>query len=514
MAHWADALAQEIIAAKGDKASYTLASGITPSGTIHFGKFREIIMTDLVARALIKLGKKVRFIYSWDDYDTFRKVPSDMPMRDMLESRLYEPIVDIPDPFGVSSSYAGHNEEALEAIAPSLGIDYVEYVYQAKKYRSRAYNESIIVAMDSRDKIAGIMAGFKSGELAPGWQPLEAYCEECNRDRMAFGRYDSAAKKIGYECKLCGHKGELDLRESRRLKLPWRIDWPMRWAYEDVDFEPGGRDHSSATGSRDTGEVICREIYGREPPVYSVYEQIRVKGQTKKMSSSSGNVLSLESVLAVYEPEIVRWFFASYKPTAPFDMAFDLDVLKNYEEFDQAERKAYEGDEYFRRVYELSQLGVDGSIPPEMPFQPSFRHLCNIIQVNGFDMEKTRGYYAGGIRNSRDERRFAERSARAKYWLENHAPADFRFMLNASRRVDVKPLPAVERLRGDLAGDWDALSDEKALQERLSAIVADSGMSAKEVYRNIYQLLISRDSGPKLAGFIGSIGREKILDLL
>ncbi|MFC2282044.1 MAG: class I tRNA ligase family protein, partial [Treponema socranskii subsp. buccale] len=68
LVHWADQCAEKIIRERGDLDSYTCASGITPSGTVHIGNFREIISVDLVVRALRSRGKKVRFIYSWDDY--------------------------------------------------------------------------------------------------------------------------------------------------------------------------------------------------------------------------------------------------------------------------------------------------------------------------------------------------------------------------------------------------------------------------------------------------------------
>src|SRR3989344_4283532 len=96
--HWADKIAAEVIKKKGDQKTYTIASGITPSGTIHIGNFREIITVDLVGRALTAAGKNVRFIYSWDDYDVLRRVPENMPNKEMLQKSLRKPIVDIPDP--------------------------------------------------------------------------------------------------------------------------------------------------------------------------------------------------------------------------------------------------------------------------------------------------------------------------------------------------------------------------------------------------------------------------------
>ncbi|MDR2268617.1 MAG: lysine--tRNA ligase, partial [Rickettsiales bacterium] len=362
--HWADLIARKIISEKGDKEIYTLASGITPSGTIHIGKFREIITTELVSRALTRMGKKTRFIYSWDDYDTFRKVPSDMPEQEMLKSLLYQPIVDIPDVYGTEDSYARHNEVTLEKIAPVLGIANIKFIYQSKMYRGGAYNDLIVKVADSAGKIREILQEFKTNEIDSDWFPIETYCGKCNRDRgIKFSNYNADKKTIDYECSLCGHKETINLRESRRLKLPWRIDWPMRWKYEDVDFEPGGTDHSSAGGSFDTAKVIVREIFGASAPVYAKYAFVLPKGEKKKMSSSIGNGFSVDSVLEIYTPEMVRWFFASYKPDAPFNMAFDIDVLKNYENFDRMERVVYgldganeEKRAAFRRIYEMSRI--------------------------------------------------------------------------------------------------------------------------------------------------------------
>jgi len=110
---WADQIADKIIKEKGNKKEYVCASGITPSGTVHIGNFREVITTELVVRALEKKGKKVKFIYSWDDYDRFRKVPKNIP--ENYSKYLGIAISEIPSPFeDKNKSYAEHFEEEFE----------------------------------------------------------------------------------------------------------------------------------------------------------------------------------------------------------------------------------------------------------------------------------------------------------------------------------------------------------------------------------------------------------------
>ena len=140
LCHWADQMASKIIAEKGDLDSYTCASGITPSGTVHLGNFREIITVDLVVRALRDRGKNVRFIYSWDDYDVFRKVPANMPDPEILEKYLRYPITEVPDTTKRNENYARHHEVDIEQQLPRVGIA-PEFLYQASRYRANRYAE-------------------------------------------------------------------------------------------------------------------------------------------------------------------------------------------------------------------------------------------------------------------------------------------------------------------------------------------------------------------------------------
>jgi lysyl-tRNA synthetase class 1 len=161
LTHWADQNAQKIIGSRRNangeaKEQYVCASGITPSGTVHIGNFREIISVDLVHRALLDRGVKSRFIYSWDDYDVFRKIPKNMPNQEKLKGFLRWPIVDVPDPWENEGSYARANEVAVESVLPLVGVT-PEYLYQAEKYRASQYAEGIRTALAHRDKIRAIL---------------------------------------------------------------------------------------------------------------------------------------------------------------------------------------------------------------------------------------------------------------------------------------------------------------------------------------------------------------------
>lgn len=518
LVHWADMTADRIIRQKGDKDKYVVASGITPSGTVHFGNFREVITVDFVARALRARGKEVRFIFSWDDYDTFRKVPLNMPNQDKLKECMFRPIVDTPDPYGKEPSYAAHHERAFESQLEKVGIS-VEPLYQATKYRAGEYKKGITLALDKVEDIKNILNQYRSAPLAQDWLPVSVYCEKCNTDNQIENKkWDG--KNLSYTCSSCGHQGSEEIETTSRVKLPWRIDWPMRWAHEQVDFEPGGKDHSSQGGSYTTAKDIVK-LYGWETPVYLQYDFVSIKGGAGKMSSSSGEVVTVNDVLNVYEPEMIRWIFASYKSNVDFAVSFDLDVIKTYEDFDRQERLAFGVEsgnekkvEMAKRVYELSQIE---DMPSSMPFQPSFRHLTNVLQINDGNIEEARAYYAQDIKNERDERRFKQRSECALYWLQNYAPEDFKFNINKSRpsvEVNEKQSAYINDLKATLKNDWNNFKEDKDLHEKMYEIMHSHELKPNDVFPVLYQILISKEKGPKLAGFIQTIGQEKVLNLL
>jgi lysyl-tRNA synthetase class 1 len=531
--HWADEAAAKIIFEKGEKDLYTCASGITPSGTVHIGNFREIISVDLVVRALRDMGKNVRFIYSWDDYDVFRKVPQNMPKQDELKQYLRFPITVVPDPWERDSSYARHNEVDVESTLPKVGI-FPEFIYQAERYRSSRYAQGIRRALEKRDALKEILDKFRDEEhkIQGEWWPVSVFCEKCNKDETEIEGWDGDWG-LSYRCNKCGNKETLDIRSAKGIKLSWRVDWPMRWEYEKVDFEPAGKDHHSQGGSFDTARHVCKDVYGWDAPVTFHYDFIGTKGLPGKMSSSSGNVITLDYVLNVYTPEVARYLFAGTRPNTEFTISFDLDVIKIYEDYDKTERIAWKMEEAKdeaayqkeRRIYELSQVSVDGKTPSfeerSPPYQIPFRHLCNLIQIADGDIEKALADLAANGGNLKKEQLAAlkTRAQCAKYWVENCAPEEFRFRLlpegsAANTSFSETEKNAVRTLRDDVICNIEKFPDDKSCAAAIYAAAEKAGVDGKALFTAAYQALISKDQGPRLANFLRVISKERLLAIL
>jgi len=281
--HWAYKIATDLINKYPNKETFVCASGISPSGSVHIGNLREVLTTYFVVRALQDLGKKTRFIFSWDDFDRFRKVPHNVDAE--FQQYIGKSYDDIPDPFGCHQSYAKHFEAEFEDSLKVFGID-IEYIYQHSAYSSGKYNKQILHALKRRKDIYDILMEFKTSQSSiqerDTFYPITIYCQKCGKDDTEIIRFEEKLEKINYKC-LCGFQHQVNMMEANNVKLNWKIDWPMRWMMEDVIFEPGGRDHSSETGSYNVSKEIAKKIFGYEAPHYTPYEFIGMKGQMSKL---------------------------------------------------------------------------------------------------------------------------------------------------------------------------------------------------------------------------------------
>lgn len=521
--HWADIAARKIIRERGPKKPYVCATGITPSGTVHIGNFREMISVELVVRALRDAGESVRFIHSWDDYDVFRRIPDNAPDPEKLEPFLRKPITDIPHP--EHGSFARANEKKLEAVLPAVGIN-PEYLYQAKEYQKKRYAEEMRRALNKEKEIRTVLNEARTEALPADWSPVSVFCPFCRKDTTRVRNWNGEWE-LTVSCDSCGHEENLDLRNTGAVKLKWRIDWPMRWSVEGVDFEPAGKDHHSEGGSFDTAEKICRQIYDHPAPVSFQYDFIRIKGGGGKISSSKGRVVSLEEILEIYQPEIVRYLFAGTRPNAEFAVSFDLDVLKIYEDYDQCERLYFAPADApskngkhekkglkNKRIYELSQVR---ETPSRAPLQVSFRHLGTLVQIHRGDGEKVLADL--GESDPESQNRLRRRIACAWNWVRRYAPEDFRFTLQDTdprtpgTEFTEAELSVLKAMRHLVASEM-AQSEESEFHKKIYDLMHRCGSESSDFFALIYRALIGKEKGPRLTRFLYCIGVQKVLDIL
>jgi len=113
----------------------------------------------------------------------------------------------------------------------------------------------------------------------------------------------------------------------------WKVDWPMRWSVEQVDFEPGGEDHSSPGSSYSVGQKIVEQVYHSRLPYFVGYAFVGMGGRSK-ISSSAGTAATVSSALDIVEPAILRWLYTRRTNNQTFDIDYGQGLLRLYDEWD------------------------------------------------------------------------------------------------------------------------------------------------------------------------------------
>ncbi|RJO71468.1 lysine--tRNA ligase [Nocardia panacis] len=544
-ASWVQRVADAAVehARKSSSASIVCASGISPSGPIHLGNLREVMTAHLVAEEIKARGIEAVHVHSWDDYDRLRKVPAGLP--EEWARYIGMPLASVPDPYGRADSYATHFIDQFIAAVRRLGVEMRE-VRQSQQYPAGAYNASIRHAMDSRGRIFDILEQFQTEgrhetsieERRAAYFPFKPYCEVCGKDVTEVTGW--AGDWVSYECR-CGHRGSMSLADGARIsgKLVWKVDWPMRWAFERVAFEPAGEDHHAPSSSFASGKVLVRDIFGSAAPSTTVYSFVRVAGGGAKLSSSAGGAATPDTALDILEPAMVRWLYARRLPSNSFtiDLAPSA-VLRLYDEWDRFSARTAAGDASPVEAH-LHQMSVRTSAGPvESSARPvPFRLLASVADITASNAEQMERLVRqqltadGAVDLPDDAALLTELEPRlnnAIHYAKSLPEADrtvIRATFNAEAwaQLDEHTRDGVQMLVERMTGAWtleELTTTVYAVPKLMHGLPADAAptpelkKAQRAFFQALYRLLCSRDTGPRLPTLLLSIGPEKARTLL
>lgn len=500
---WADEVADIIIASDPDAPIYTTAAGISPSGVVHFGNFRDIVTSHLVREALIAKGKKARLLFSWDNYDRFRKVPAGVPNEYFIH--IGKPLTKFPDPFETFSSYAEHYQAPFIDAMNLLGIE-IEFRDQTTLYEAGTYDVDIFHALQKRSEIADILLSFMTEKAMAEkginktaykneYYPISIYSRFTAKDKTKILSYDGVTT-VTYLCEETGKEDTVDLSKVHIAKLAWKVDWPMRWRHEQVHFEPGGHDHASPGGSYDTSSVISQKIFGYTAPVFVEYKFVGIQGLGSKMSGSKGNAVSPLELLDIYEPEVLKWLYFRKSPDQSFELSFNTDIYRQYDEYDaeHPEKNAIP----FRQVVGFGQVvqwQVSKLIEILDSLGISFSHES--ISRRILLAEKWLNKY-------NEEEKIALNKTLLLYFLNKLSAQEINHLKILKEKLEAMPNATIEEIE-TLVYDIPKSSDVK--EDEIKKI-------QRNFFKNVYNVLINRDAGPRLSTFLWAADRKQVLYLL
>ena len=546
-AAWSERLAAEVEDATAPGSPIVCASGISPSGPIHMGNLREVFTTHVVAEALRARGREVVHLHSWDDYDRLRKVPAGVDAA--FAQYVGMPLAAVPDPRDPDAgSYAEHWMREFTDALHALGIEMHE-VRQSERYPAGAYNAEVRRAMDARELVFDTLAAQQTAgrherslaQRRAEYYPFRPFCESCGRDDTQVIAYDGEV--VAYRCRH-GHEGAMSLADGARIsgKLVWKVDWPMRWAYEGVAFEPAGEDHHAPTGSFTVGTTLVREVFGGEPPHSAVYAFVSLAGMGGKLSGSAGGAPIPATALRVLEPAIVRWLYIRRLPSQGF--AIDLSakgVQKLYDEWDRFVARAQEPDATAVDAAMLrSSLRTSSGDVPAAERRVSFRLLAAAADLTQGSREQIGRIVAqhlyepasGGPVVAPDTRdllaSLEPRLSCAIAYVEllpdeqrTHVRAGFDEPTWAA--LDARTRDGVSTLAREMVDAWtlDGLTAlVYAVPKLMLGLPRDADpnpeikVAQRTFFKALYRLLCASDTGPRLPTLMLSIGPRRTRELL
>ncbi len=477
-------------------------TGYGPSGLPHIGTFGEVFRTTLVRRAFARLCELPTELFAFsDDMDGLRKVPDNVPNREMVAQHLGRPLTAIPDPFGTHESFGDHMNARLKAFLDDFGFPYT-FKSATECYRSGVFDATLRKVLENHEAIRRVILPTLGPERRATYSPILPISPKTGRvlqvpilethpdaGTVVFRDEDGTLTEVPVTGGHC--------------KMQWKCDWAMRWVALDVDYEMSGKD---LIDSVKLGAQICR-ILGGTPPEGFTYE-LFLDENGQKISKSKGNGITIEEWLRYGTRESLSLFM--YKdPRAAKRLYFDV-IPRHVDEYQQLLEAFPEQDTEKRLANPIWHLH-DGD-PPVDRLPISYAMLLNLATVlNAQSAELLWGFitrYAPGV-TPESHPKLAR--------LVEHALAYCRDFVLPQRRLrapDARERAALRDLRGRLLA-LPSGTDAEAIQDLLYALGRSHGFEPlREWFKALYETLLGRSEGPRFGTFVALYGIEETVALI
>jgi lysyl-tRNA synthetase, class I len=496
-----DARLKGTVPAKG----YALfQTGYGPSGLPHIGTFAEVARTTMIRRAFARIAPQIptRLFCFSDDMDGLRKIPDNVPNKDMMAQHLGKPLTSIPDPFGTHESFGRHNNARLRRFLDSFGFEY-EFKSSTDCYSEGLFDQALLAVLHHYDEILNVILPTLGAERRATYSPFLPLSPKTGRIlQVPVLEHNPNAGTIVFADE-DGTKVET-LVTGGRCKLQWKCDWAMRWFAFGVDYEMSGKDLSESVK---LSSRICR-ILGGVPPNGLTYEMfLDEKGE--KISKSRGNGIAVDEWLK-YAPEESLAFFMYQKPKAAKRLYFDV-IPKNVDEY-LAELEKFPPLSMEQKMNTAVWHIHDGAVP-KYETGMSFSMLLNLVGVcHSDDREVIWHYLTRYVPDANAESSpIADRLVdfAIRYYRDFVLPAKKFRLATEDEKKALQDLRGVLDFMPQTASPDDIQTQVFEVGKRHTCFAA-----LKDWFNALYKILLGQESGPRMGSFIALYGIRETVALL
>jgi lysyl-tRNA synthetase, class I len=519
---WPFEEARKLIArqAKSGKAEVLFETGYGPSGLPHIGTFGEVARTTMVRKAFETLtdGRvRTRLVAFSDDMDGLRKVPDNVPNKEMLAKHLGKPLTEVPDPFGKFESFAHHNNAMLRDFLDQFGFEY-EFQSSTESYKAGVFDATLLKMLERHEPILKIMLASLREERAATYSPfLPIHPKSHVVMQVPVDEWRVKDGTIVWRDPDNGERFETPVTGGH-CKLQWKPDWAMRWVALGVDYEMAGKD---LIDSVKLSGQIARALDATPPEGFN-YE-LFLDEEGRKISKSLGNGLTIDEWLTYASPESLS-LYMFHKPREAKKLHFDVipKAMDDYLQF----LDAYPRQDWKNRLGNPAWHIHDGE-PPAPEAMPagdganaprasiSFALLLNLVAVaNAEDKDVLWGFirrYAPGTDPKTHPNLDRMAGYAIRYFKDFVKPAKtYRLPTDVEREA----LTDLAAKLGDIA--TAGVTDPASIQDAVLDVGRrdpwrtpgkDGGWNVGgSWFQMLYQVLLGEERGPRFGSFVAIYG--------
>ena len=484
------------------KGKIILQTGYGPSGLPHIGTFGEVARTSMVVNALNYLTDLPKEIITFsDDLDGLRKVPDNVPNKDVLNKNLHKPLTNIPDPFEKFKSFGEHNNEMLKKFLDKFKFEY-KFMSSTNLYKSGFFNSTLKKILDNYEGIMNIIIPTLGKERQKTYSPFLPICNETGKVlEIPIIEIDKKNSSLVFDNN--GKKLKASILDGN-CKLQWKVDWAMRWYTLDVDFEMYGKDliESAILSSK----II--KLLGKNNPSGFAYE-LFLDDKGEKISKSKGNGVTIEEWLKYASPESLSLFM--YQNPKRAKKLYKEIVPKAVDEYLDLIEKSKKQDARELLLNPLWHVH-NGKIPSEDNIM-SFSMLLNLVETSNASSEEILWKFVKNYKTNVAKNNFPIFNNLIKYSIKY-----FNDVVKQNK-IYKKPNSLEMKALLDLITKLENCPDNmkpEDIQTEIYTVGKNNGYkeNLREWFKLIYEVVFGVENGPRLGFFISFFGRKEMISLI
>ena len=508
---WPFEQAKQIVARlkKKPKDEVLFETGYGPSGLPHIGTFGEVARTTMVRHAFRVLTEdkiKTKLLAFSDDMDGLRKVPDNVPNKEMLEQDLGKPLTQVRDPFGTHPSFGEHNNARLRAFLDTFGFDY-EFASSTQYYKSGRFDATLLKMLENIDKVMAIMLPSLREERAATYSPFLPVSPRTGVVlQVPIVAHDAKAGTVSYDDPDTKERVTVPVTGGH-CKLQWKPDWAMRWVALGVDYEMAGKD---LIDSVKLSGKICSALGGTPPEGFNYELFLDDKGQ--KISKSKGNGLTIDEWLRYASPESLSLFMYR-EPKAAKRLHFDV-IPRNVDDYQQF-TDGYPRQDGKQRLSN-PVWHIHAGDPPLADMPVTFQLLLTLVSSSNAENAETLwgfiGRYRPGVTPKTHPKLDDMVGYAINYYRDFVAPTKtFRQPTESERAALTDLRNALARLDADASAEdiqnvvYEIGRREPFLDHKKAGKDGRPGVSL-DWFNMLYQVLLGQEKGPRFGSFVAVYG--------